>query len=73
MNRFSNLALVGLYYIKDKELLKSSLTEIIEKDIKTRGEYQLTDALQLMIDKGAKVSTFPGLRDGMIAVNRKHY
>ncbi len=55
----SNLALVGLYYIKDKELLKSSLTEIIEQDIKTRGEYQLTDALQLMIDKGAKVSTFP--------------
>ena len=55
----SNLALVGLYYIKDKELLKASLNEIIDKDIKTRGEYQLTDALQIMIDKGARVSTFP--------------
>lgn len=55
----SKLALVGLYYIKDTGLLEESLKEIIDNDIKTRGEYQLTDALQIMIDKKAKISTFP--------------
>ncbi|MGK9369650.1 sugar phosphate nucleotidyltransferase [Melioribacter sp. Ez-97] len=54
----SKLALVGLYYIKNTSLLKECLTELIEKNIRTRGEYQLTDALQLMIDKGEIIKTF---------------
>jgi glucose-1-phosphate thymidylyltransferase len=54
----SNLAIVGLYYVKNSQLLTESLNEIIEKDIKTKGEYQLTDALQLMIEKGEKFNTF---------------
>lgn len=55
----SKLALVGLYYIKDSKILEDSLNDIINNNIKTRGEYQLTDALQSMIDKNVKVSTFP--------------
>lgn len=55
----SNLALVGLYYIADTRLLVDSLNDLFEKEIKTRGEYQLTDALQLMIEKGERVTTFP--------------
>jgi glucose-1-phosphate thymidylyltransferase len=54
----SKKAIVGVYYIKSSQLLKESLQEILDKDIRTRGEYQLTDALQLMINKGAKFSTF---------------
>jgi len=54
----SKLALVGLYYIRNSKLLVESLNELFEKEIKTRGEYQLTDALQLMIDKGEEFSTF---------------
>ncbi len=54
----SNLALVGLYYIKNSGLLIKCLKELFEKDIRTRGEYQLTDALQLMIDKGETLTTF---------------
>ncbi|MEW6653688.1 MAG: sugar phosphate nucleotidyltransferase [Bacteroidota bacterium] len=54
----SKLALVGLYYINNAGLLAESLNELFEKDIKTRGEYQLTDALQLMIEKGHKFTTF---------------
>ncbi|KAF0153070.1 MAG: nucleotidyl transferase [Ignavibacteria bacterium] len=54
----SKLALVGLYYINNSELLVESLNELFEKDIKTRGEYQLTDALQLMIERGHKFTTF---------------
>lgn len=55
----SNLALVGLYKINDTDILRSSLSYIIKNDIKTRGEYQLTDALQLMLEKGVKFTTFP--------------
>lgn len=54
----SNLALVGLYWIQNTKLLKKSLTEIVEGEVKTRGEYQLTDALQKMIDSGEKITTF---------------
>lgn len=58
-NPTTNLALVGLYFIKNSTLLASSLEELFEKNIKTNDEYQLTDALQLMIEKGEKFSTFP--------------
>jgi glucose-1-phosphate thymidylyltransferase len=54
----SNLVVVGLYLIKNGSLLKKCLIEEIDRDIMTRGEYQLTDALQLMIDKGEKFTTF---------------
>ena len=55
----SNLALVGLYYFKKAESLKSALTELVKKDIRTKGELQLTDAIQIMIEKGEKITTFP--------------
>ena len=55
----SKLALVGLYYIANKNSLTDSLNELIEKDIRTKGELQLTDALQIMIDKGEEMRTFP--------------
>jgi len=55
----SNLALVGLYYVSHKKALINSLNELVEKDIRTKGELQLTDALQIMIEKGEKVTTFP--------------
>ncbi len=54
----SKLALVGLYYIKNTKLLVECLNELIEKKMRTKDEYQLTDALQLMIDKGEKITTF---------------
>lgn len=57
-NPTTNLALVGLYWINNPKLLISCVSELINKDIKTRGEYQLTDALQMMIDKGEKMKTF---------------
>jgi glucose-1-phosphate thymidylyltransferase len=55
----SNLALVGLYYVSHKQALIDCLNELVEKDIRTKGELQLTDALQIMINKGEKVTTFP--------------
>ncbi|MDR3666178.1 MAG: sugar phosphate nucleotidyltransferase [Ignavibacteriaceae bacterium] len=55
----SNLALVGLYYIANSDILIKSLSELVKKDMRTKGELQLTDALQIMIDMGEKITTFP--------------
>lgn len=55
----SNLALVGLYSIKNTKLLYDCLDYEIQNDIRTKGEFQLTDALQLMIEKGEQFTTFP--------------
>ncbi len=48
----SKFALVGLYYLKDAERLKKALSYIVRNDIKTRGEYQLTDALSILLKEG---------------------
>jgi glucose-1-phosphate thymidylyltransferase len=48
-----------LYYITNSGLLAECLNELVDNNIKTAGEFQLTDALQLMIDKGEKMNTFP--------------
>lgn len=48
----SNLAIAGIYFFKKPFELKEAIKEIIEKDIKTKGEYQLTDAIELLIEKG---------------------
>jgi glucose-1-phosphate thymidylyltransferase len=55
----SNLALVGLYLVHNSDLLTECLDDMIKRGIRTRGEYQLTDALQLMIERGDKMTTFP--------------
>jgi glucose-1-phosphate thymidylyltransferase len=47
-----NLAIVGLYYFRDSAPLYKACREIIDRDIRTKGEYQITDALSLMIDSG---------------------
>jgi glucose-1-phosphate thymidylyltransferase len=54
----SNLALVGLYYITQPQLLVDCLKEMIRNNTRTKGEFQLTDALQMMIDHGEKMKTF---------------
>ncbi|OGU59217.1 MAG: nucleotidyl transferase [Ignavibacteria bacterium RBG_13_36_8] len=55
----SKLALVGLYYIKNAKLLSECLNELINNDINGKGEIQLTDAMQLMIERGEIIKTFP--------------
>ncbi len=54
----SNLAVIGLYYIQRPHVLIECLKELVRNDIRTKGEYQLTDALQLMIDRGERMKTF---------------
>lgn len=76
-NPTSHMAIVGLYHIRNSALLKSTLNELVTNDIRTRGEYQLTDALQMMIDRGETFGTFPvegwydcGKPETMLETNR---
>ena len=74
----SNLAIVGLYYLRDSTGLFTALRRVIEEDIMTRGEYQITDALQMMIEGGAEFAPFTidewfdcGKPEAMLETNRK--
>ncbi len=51
-NPKSNLAIVGLYYFQDITRVEKAVDHIMQHDIKTRNEYQLTDALKYMLEKG---------------------
>ncbi len=50
----SDLAIVGIYYIKDGDNLRAELQYLIDNDLKEKGEYQLTNALENMKQKGLK-------------------
>ncbi len=53
----SDLAIIGIYYFKDGDFLKSEMQYLLDNDIKDKGEYQLTNALENMKQKGTKFST----------------
>lgn len=55
----SDEAIVGIYYIKDVKALKEALDYLMKNDIRTKGEFQLTDALERMIQGGCKFRTAP--------------
>ena len=55
----SDEAIVGIYYIKDVKALKEALNYLMKNDIRTKGEFQLTDALERMIEAGCKFRTAP--------------
>ena len=55
----SNLALVGLYKIRESSMLMTSIDHIISKNLRTQGEFHLTDAIMHMITKGAKFRSIP--------------
>ena len=53
----SDLAIIGVYYFKDGDNLKKELQRLIENDIKLKGEYQITDAMDHMLNNGIKFYT----------------
>jgi len=54
----SNMALVGLYKINETAVLFECLQQLFVENITTRGEYNLTDALACMIQKGTRFRSF---------------
>ncbi|MDP6852818.1 MAG: sugar phosphate nucleotidyltransferase [Candidatus Marinimicrobia bacterium] len=73
----SDLALIGIYYINNQLELKLGIQQLIDSDTRTKNEYQLTDALQIMMDRGHVFNPFEieacldcGLPETMLATNK---
>ena len=54
----SNMALVGIYKIKEGMLLYECLNEMFAQQLKPNTDYNLTDALECMVKKGVKMKSF---------------
>lgn len=50
----SDLAIIGIYYFSDGARLKQEMQYLVDNDIKDKGEFQLTNALENMKQKGAR-------------------
>ena len=55
----SNLAVIGIYYVSSMPALYDAIDKQMERGIKTKNEYFIADAIQIMIDDGAKVVSAP--------------
>lgn len=73
----TNLALIGVYYIRNSTALRDALDRLVREDRKVRGEYWLADGLQLMVDAGERMRTFPmehwydcGTAEALLQANR---
>jgi glucose-1-phosphate thymidylyltransferase len=78
----SDLAMIGIYYFQNGEVLRDELQYLLDNKIMNGGEYQLPDALRNMMAKGAQFSTGAvqdwmdcGNKDAVIDTNQKvlHY
>lgn len=55
----SRLANIGVYYIRDHELLFEGIHHVLAQGAGKGGEFYLTDAFQYMVDQGARLRTAP--------------
>jgi glucose-1-phosphate thymidylyltransferase len=53
----SDLAIIGVYYFRDGTALKAELQRLIDNNIMMKGEYQITDAMEHMLQNGVKFYT----------------
>ncbi len=73
----SHMAVIGAYFIKNSGALRDALDRLVREDRRMRGEFWLADALQLMVDGGERMGTFPiehwydcGTVDALLQANR---
>lgn len=55
----SRLANIGLYYIREHELLFEGVHHALDSEPGPSGEFYLTDAFQYMVDQGSRILTAP--------------
>jgi glucose-1-phosphate thymidylyltransferase len=55
----SKLANIGLYYMRDYQLLFEGVRSTLESAPGPAGEFYLTDAFQYMVDHGSRIATAP--------------
>lgn len=75
----SDLAIIGIYFFKQGEKLRAEMQYLIDNDIKEKGEYQFTTALENMRSKGAlfvpgqvKEWLDCGNKDNVIQTNQRY-
>lgn len=73
----SNLALAGIYFIREPEKLLEAIEYNIQHKIQTQTEYHLTDALMRMLEQGVRMKTQKvinwfdcGKKETLLATNR---
>jgi glucose-1-phosphate thymidylyltransferase len=54
----SNMALVGIYLIRETSFLFNCLENNIKNQVMSRGEFSITDAIECMIEHGARFRSF---------------
>ena len=54
----SNLALVGIYKIKEAHPLMEAIDYLIKNNLRTQNDFHLTDAIMRLVENGVKVNTF---------------
>lgn len=76
-NPKTNLAVIGLYYFRKIDTLKTALRDLVKSGKVTRGEIQFTDALQDMIADGVEFVPYEveewfdcGKKETMLTTNR---
>jgi len=55
----NKLVVIGLYYVREGRDLLKAIDELMARNIKTKGEFFLADAFQLMIEAGARFRVQP--------------
>lgn len=65
----SDLAIIGVYFFKEGEVLRREMQYLIDNNIREKGEFQLTSALENMRRKGAKF--IPGKVDEWLDCGNK--
>src|SRR3972149_10255635 len=73
----TNLALIGVYYLQHSDRLRDALDRLVREDRRSRGEFWLADGLQLMVEAGERMRTFPldhwydcGTAEALLLANR---
>jgi glucose-1-phosphate thymidylyltransferase len=55
----SNLAMIGMYYLKDGPALMRHIERVMHEGRTVKGEFYLPDPLQLMLDEGYRLEAAP--------------
>ncbi len=73
----SNLAMIGMYYLKDGPALMERIERVMREGRTVKGEFYLPDPLQLMLDEGYRLEAAPvqgwydcGTIDALLDTNR---
>jgi glucose-1-phosphate thymidylyltransferase len=55
----SNLAMIGMYYLKDGQGLMARIARVMQEGRTVKGEFYLPDPLQIMLDEGYHIEAAP--------------